>query len=99
MRRTVIMAMVAMLLAAAWPAAAQPGPGQGQGQGRGRGMDGPMPQRPMGPPPDRGWQRPDGDSMQRRGMSPQEREQLRRDIGQHGRDIYRDPRGGGPGKR
>jgi hypothetical protein len=90
----VLMAMAAVLLAAAWPAAAQPGPGQG----RGRGMDRPTPQRPMGPPPDRGWQRPDGDGMHRRGMTPEEREKLRRDIGQHGRDIYRDPRGG-PGKR
>jgi hypothetical protein len=98
-----VMAMAAVLLAAAWPAAGQPGPGQGQGQGqgqgRGRGMDRPMLQGPMGPPPERGWQRPDGDGMHRRGMSPQEREQLRRDIGRHGRDIYRDPRGGGPGKR
>jgi hypothetical protein len=97
MRRTAIMAMAAMLLAAAWPALAQPGPG---GQGPRRGMDRPMPDRPMGPPPGHGWQRPDGEGMQRRGMSPQEREKLRQDIGQHGRDLYRDPRGGGgPGKR
>ena len=96
MKRMVVMATLATLLAAAWPAWAQPGPGQG---GR-RGMDRPMPQRPMGPPPERGWQRPDGDGMQRRGqMSPEEREKLRQDIGQHGRDIYRDPRRGGPGKQ
>jgi hypothetical protein len=97
MRRMVIMATLATLLAAAWPAWAQPGPGQGGGR---RGMDRPMPQRPMGPPPDRGGQRPDGDGMQRRGMmSPEEREKLRQDIGQYGRDIYRDPRRGGPGKQ
>lgn len=96
MKRMVVMATLATLLAAAWPAWAQPGPGQG---GR-RGMDRPIPQRPMGPPPDRGGQRPDGDGMQRRGqMSPEEREKLRQDIGQHGRDIYRDPRRGGPGKQ
>lgn len=89
------MASAAILLAVAWPAAAQPGPGQG----RNRGMDRPAPQRPMGPPPERGWQRPEGDGMHRRGMSPEEREKLRRDIGQHGRDVYRDPRSGGPGKR
>jgi len=95
MRRMVVMATLATLLAAAWPAGAQPGPGQG---GR-RGMDRPMPQRPMGPPPGRGGQRPEGDGMQRRGqMSPEEREKLRQDIGQHGRDIYRDPRARGPGK-
>jgi len=96
MKRMVVMATLATLLAAAWPAWAQPGPGQG---GR-RGMDRPMPQRPMGPPPDRGGQRPDGDGMQRRGMmSPEEREKLRQDIGEYGRDIYRDPRRGGPGKQ
>jgi hypothetical protein len=32
-------------------------------------------------------------------MSPEEREQLRRDIGKHGRDIYRDPGRRGPGKQ
>jgi hypothetical protein len=96
MKRMVVMATLATLLAAAWPAWAQPGPGQG---GR-RGMDRPMPQRPMGPPPERGGQRADGDGMQRRGqMSPEEREKLRQDIGQYGRDIYRDPRRGGPSKQ
>ena len=96
MKRMVVMATLATLLAAAWPTWAQPGPGQG---GR-RGMDRPMPQRPMGPPPERGGQRADGDGMQRRGqMSPEEREKLRQDIGQHGRDIYRDPRRSGPGKQ
>ena len=102
MKRMVVTATLAMLLAAAWPAGAQPGQGQGQGQGGRRGMDRPMPQRPMGPPPERGWQRSDGEGMQhRRGqMSPEEREKLRQDIGQHGRDIYRDPRSkGGPGKQ
>jgi hypothetical protein len=100
MKRMVVMATLATLLAAAWPAWAQPGPGQGQGQGGRRGMDRPMPQRPMGPPPERGWQRPDGDGMHRRGqMTPEEREKLRQDIGQYGRDIYRDPRRGGPGKQ
>jgi hypothetical protein len=98
MKRMVIMATLATLLAATWPAWAQPGPGPG---GR-RGMDrGDMPQRPTGPPPERGWQRRDGEGMQhRRGMmTPEEREKLRRDIGQHGRDIYRDPRRDQPGPR
>ena len=96
MKRLVVMATLATLVAAAWPAWAQPGPGQ---SGR-RGMDRQMPQRPMGPPPERGWQRPDGEGMQRRGMmTPEEREKLRRDIGDHGRDIYRDPRRGEPGKQ
>lgn len=96
MKRVVVMATLATLLAAAWPVWAQPE----QGQGGRRGMDRPMPQRPMGPPPERGGARPDGDGMHRRGqMSPEEREKLRQDIGQYGRDIYRDPRRGGPGKQ
>lgn len=96
MKRWVLMASIVTALATAWPAWAQPG----QGQGGRRGMDRSVPQRPMGPPPGRNWQRPDGEGMQRRGqMTPEEREQLRRDIGQHGRDIYRDPRGAGPSKQ
>jgi hypothetical protein len=98
MKRLVVMTSLVILLATAWPAGAQ----QGQGQGGRRGMEPSMPQRPMGPPPERGWQRPGGgDGMQhRRGMmTPEEREQLRRDIGQHGRDIYRDPRRERPGKQ
>jgi hypothetical protein len=95
MRRTVVKglvaALLAALLAAVWPAWAQQGPGP---QGR-RGMDRPMPQHPM-PPPDRGWQGRPGDAQgeHRRGpmMSPEERRQLRRDISNHGRDIYREPR-------
>jgi hypothetical protein len=97
MKRLLVMTSLAILLATAWPAGAQ----QGQGQGGRRGTEPSMPQRPMGPPPERGWQRPDGGGMQhRRGMmTPEEREQLRRDIGQHGRDIYRDPGRERPGKQ
>ncbi len=38
-----------------------------------------------------------GGNMER--MSPEERRQLREDIGQHGREIYRGDKGGRPGKR
>jgi len=94
MKRLVIMAGIAALLAGAWPSHAQP-----QGPGGGRRMD--PPARPMPPmPPQRDQQpmrdpRGDRDAHDpRRGqhLSPEERRQLRRDIGDHGRDVYRDRR-------
>ena len=94
MRRTVILALAATLLVGAWPAWAQPGQGP---QGR-RGMDRPMPQRQM-PPADRGGQGQPGNAQggpHRGQLTPEERRQLRRDISDHGRDIYRDPRGAPP---
>jgi hypothetical protein len=90
MNRLLIIACMATLLAAAWPGhAQQPPPGGGR-----RGMEQPM--RPMPPqreqtPPQRDFQ--GGPQDPRRGqMSPDERRQLRRDIGDHGRDVYRDRR-------
>ena len=61
-------------------------------QGRGRGERGPAPGRPapvyIAPPaPDR--------SQQQERMSPDERRQLRRDVFQHGREVYRER----PGER
>lgn len=91
MKRTVAITMLGVLLAAALPAWAQQGSGA---QGR-RGMERPPTQQPM-PPADRGGQARKGDDQggARRGqLSPEERQQLRRDISDHGRDIYRDPRG------
>ena len=89
MKRLLIMASIVTLLVSAVPGYAQ----QGGGGGR-RGMDRPMrqappPQREQMPPrdprSDRGAQDP------RRGqLSPEERQQLRRDISDHGRDVYRD---------
>jgi hypothetical protein len=63
-------------------------PGKGPGPG-----PQPMPAKQMdrergGPPPGRPAER----------MSPEERRDLRRDIEQHGREIYPDPRRG-PGRR
>ncbi len=86
------MAGIAVLLAAAGSGHAQPGPGGGR-----RGMDGPA--RPMPPPqrdqlPARDF-RGDRDAQDPRRsgqLSPEERRQLRRDIGDHGRDVYRDRR-------
>lgn len=89
MKRLLMMASIATLLVSAVPGYAQ----QGGGGGR-RGMDRPMrqappPQREQMPPRD---SRNDRDAQDpRRGqLSPEERRQLRRDIGDHGRDVYRD---------
>ena len=92
MKRLVITAGIAMLLAAAWHAHAQP-PGPGGGR---RDMD--PPTRPMQPmPPQREPARDfrgdrDAQDPRRGQMSPEERRQLRRDIGDYGRDVYRDRR-------
>jgi hypothetical protein len=91
MKRLLIMASIATLLTAAWPAHAQQPPAGGR-----RGMDQPM--RPM-PPPQRDQMPPrdfrgdrDAQDPRRGQLSPEERRQLRRDIGDHGRDVYRDRR-------
>ena len=92
MKRLVIMAGIAALLAVAWPSHAQP-----QGPGGGRRMDQPMRPMPQMPPPQREPTRDfrgdrDGHDSRRGQLSPEERRQLRRDIGDHGRDVYRDRR-------
>lgn len=70
-------------------------------------------QRPAGAPADRGQEQqraappqgmPGGQERMRQHerMSPEERSQLRRDVSQHGRDVYRqrqDERGPGKGRR
>jgi len=82
------MASMATLLLSAVPGHAQ------QGGGNRRGMDRPMrqappPQREQMPPRDFGNNH--GAQDPRRGqLSPEERRQLRRDISDHGRDVYRD---------
>jgi hypothetical protein len=88
MKRLLIMASIVTLLTAAWPGhAQQPPPGGGR-----RGMDQPAPMRPM-PPPQRDQMPPRDAQDPRRGqLTPDERRQLRRDIGDHGRDVYRDRR-------
>jgi hypothetical protein len=77
----------------AGPVLAQPfPPGQGQGQGQGtapspqRGVDQPMPRREM----------PGAPEADRGRMNPDERRQLRRDIQDAGRDIYRPAPSGPP---
>ena len=94
-KRLMAVVGVVFMLATSWPAAAQQhggrrgqeqGQGQGQGQRQGQGQA-----RPMPPPPQemqRGPNRePPGGGRDQR-MSPQEREQLRRDVQRHGQELY-----------
>jgi hypothetical protein len=94
MHRIGIMIGLAAALAAAWPSHAQQGPPPGR-----RAMERQQPMPPMRPmPPQReSPARPadfrDRDMEPRRqSMTPDERRQLRRDITDHGREVYRDRR-------
>jgi hypothetical protein len=84
--RSFAMLLILAALAAAWPAAAQPGPPPDR---RGQHM-GPPPGRPM--PPAReasfGGRGPVNPSPPHERMTPDERRQLRQDIDQHGREVY-----------
>ena len=91
MKRILVTAGLAAALAAAWPSAGQQGPPPGR-----RAADRPqqpMPMRPL-PPPQREFPQQfpgrEANDPRRAGMTPDERRQLRRDITDHGRDVYRD---------
>lgn len=90
MKTWIRLACLAAALAAALPAFAEHPPGPG-----GRRMQPPPPgQRPFMPPGQRQYPPPgrEAGSDDRRGrMTPEERQQLRRDINQHGREVYREP--------
>lgn len=93
MKHFLVAALTAGLLQAAWPAAAQQPPGQppfGRPDRQDRQDRG---DRERPPARDAAWPGRDGHDGQGGRMSPQEREQLRRDINSHGRDIYRQDRG------
>lgn len=86
-RRAVAVLGMAAMLALSWPAAAQPpggrpfkGPPEGE---RPRGPEG-MPHRHArdGGEREQRWER-------HRRLSPEERRALRRDISEHGRELYR----------
>ncbi len=83
MKRMMVIALAGALLAVAWP---------GYAQQPGRHADFPRPAR-TAPPPGRDMR--NGGAGQQSGaaahLTPEERRQLRRDISDHGRDIYRDP--------
>ena len=83
MRFLIALGGVALILLAALPAAAQQ-----QAQG-GRGVERGAPGRPTPP-----QQVPARDTTNRDArMTPEQRRQLRRDVHDHGRDIYRDRSG------
>ena len=88
MKRMIAIAGLAVALAAAWPAFAQTG-----AQGR-RAVDRPPPAQPIQPtPPSRpaDLRERDRETPRRATMTPDERRDLRRDIRDHGREVYRDP--------
>jgi hypothetical protein len=90
MKRMMIVTGVAAALAVAWPAFAQSG-----SQGR-RATERPQPAPPPSRPADL---RDQGREPPRRAtMTPDERRDLRRDIRDHGREVYGDPKSG-PQKR
>ena len=88
MRTLIALGAAVLILLASLPAAAQ------QGQG-GRGIERGAPGRPTPPQQvparDGTWQHRDATRDSR--MSPEQRRQLRRDVHDHGRDIYRDRSG------
>ena len=83
MKRILAVAGVLAALLASWPAVAQQVPPDRRAD-----RPGPPEERPM-PPPRRvgSLERPRPDEM-----TPEERRQLRRDIYDHGREVYRDRR-------
>jgi len=92
MKRIGIIIGIAAALAAAVPSFAQQGPPPGR---KGMERQQPMqPMRPMGPQRESPTQPADfrNRDMGRQSMTPDERRQLRRDITDHGKDVYRDRR-------
>jgi len=90
MKRIMAIAGLAAALAAAWPAFAQTGP-----QGR-RATDRPPPTQPMPPARPTDLRERDKETPRRATMTPDERRDLRQDIRDHGREVYRDPPGRQP---
>ena len=89
MKIQVLLGSIALALSVSLPAAAQHGQG-----GRGAGPAGAgRPAQQQAPARGAGWQNPNGHRGGR--MSPDERKQLRRDVNDHGREIYRDRAGAG----
>jgi hypothetical protein len=88
MKRMMILAgLVAAAAVAAWPAFAQPGPQQGR-QSAGQGPPA-QPSPPPGRPAD--MRERDVQAPRKATLTPEERRDLRRDIQQHGREVYGEP--------
>lgn len=86
MKRIVAIVGTLAALLIAWPAVSQQGSQGHQGR-RGERM-GPPPGRPMPAGREMGPAGPPGRAPMER-MTPEDRRQLRQDIHQHGRDVYR----------
>jgi len=84
-KRLIALGGIALMLLASFPAMAQ------QGQG-GRGARG-APGRPTPPQQVPARDTTNRDASRDARMSPEQRRQLRRDVHDHGRDIYRDRSG------
>jgi len=87
-RVSIALGAVVLILLASLPAAAQQGQGQG-GRGMGRGAPG----RPTPPQQVPARDTTNRDANRDARMTPEQRRQLRRDVHDHGRDIYRDRTG------
>jgi hypothetical protein len=85
MRRILTIAGLAAALGAAWPAAAQPGPPP-------RESDRPQPVQPAPPGRPADLRGREAEPPRRATMTPEERRDLRRDIRDHGQEVYRDRR-------
>jgi hypothetical protein len=87
MKWFVAFAGVLMILSVSLPAMAQAGRGGHRAGPGGAGRAAPQ----QGPVRNAALQNPDARGGGR--LTPQERQQLKRDVNDHGRDIYRDPAG------
>ncbi len=84
MKRIMIIAGLATAVATAWPAFAQSGPQQGRGA-----TERPQPTPPPSRPAD--MREREMAPSRKATMTPDELRDLRRDIRDHGREVYRDP--------
>lgn len=89
MKRMMAAALAALMISLPVTAVAQPPQGPyGRPDRHDRERD-----RERPPARETSWPGREGHGQRGESMSPQEREQLRRDINSHGRDIYRQERG------
>jgi len=87
-KSSIVLGSIALMLLASFPALAQDGQGS---RGIGRGAPGrPTPPQQV-PARDGTWRNRDANRDAR--MTPEQRRQLRRDVHEHGRDIYRERTG------
>lgn len=86
MKRLIVLFGIVAMLAACFPAGAQQHDRRFGGRGPAKGTMAPPPQQPAGR--EAGWDSRRAPPQER--MTPEERRQLRRDIDEHGREVYRE---------